>query len=99
MRWSSGLANKDDQYDDYHAATFEAALAERFDIATKELLKGGKRTIYLIPGACPLLGSRPPGHCRRTTARALAESTAAKQPVRMVGLPQRQLHDRIGRVD
>jgi hypothetical protein len=40
------LANKDDQYADYHEAAFEAALGERFDIVVREPLKGGKRTIY-----------------------------------------------------
>jgi hypothetical protein len=40
------LANKDDQYADYDEASFEAALAERFEIASREPLKGGKRTIY-----------------------------------------------------
>jgi hypothetical protein len=41
------LANKDDQYGDYHAAAFEGLLADRFDIVEKQPLKGGKRTIYL----------------------------------------------------
>lgn len=40
------LANKDDQYDDYSAEKFEALLAERFDVADKGPLKGGKRMIY-----------------------------------------------------
>jgi hypothetical protein len=41
------LANKDDQYSDYHADVFEGLLAEHFDVADKRPLKGGKRTIYL----------------------------------------------------
>jgi hypothetical protein len=41
------LANKDDQYGDYHAAAFEGLLADRFDVVEKQPLKGGKRTIYL----------------------------------------------------
>jgi hypothetical protein len=41
------LANKDDQYDDYNAATFEALLAEHFELAEQQPLKGGKRMIYL----------------------------------------------------
>jgi hypothetical protein len=41
------LANKEDQYQDYDAAVFEAMLAERFEIAEKQPLKGGKRAIYL----------------------------------------------------
>ena len=41
------LANKDDQYGDYHAAAFEALLAEHFDVVEKQPLKRGKRTIYL----------------------------------------------------
>jgi hypothetical protein len=40
------LANKDDQYGDYDRETFEALLAERFDIADQAPLKGGKRAIY-----------------------------------------------------
>jgi hypothetical protein len=40
------LRNKDDQYDDYHADAFEAALAEHFQIEAQRPLKGGKRTIY-----------------------------------------------------
>ena len=41
------LANKDDQYGDYRADVFEALLAERFEVAAKQPLKGGKRAIYL----------------------------------------------------
>jgi hypothetical protein len=40
------LRNKDDQYYDYNAETFEAALSEHFDIESSRPLKGGKRTIY-----------------------------------------------------
>lgn len=47
------LANKDDQYDDYHAEVFEGLLAERFDIADKQPLKGGKRTIYFALAKSP----------------------------------------------
>ena len=41
------LANKDDQYEDYNETAFERALAERFEIAGKQPLKGGKRIVYL----------------------------------------------------
>lgn len=40
------LANKEDQYGDYNAAAFESALAAHFDIADKQPLKDGKRTLY-----------------------------------------------------
>ncbi|MCR4264710.1 hypothetical protein [Nitratireductor sp. ZSWI3] len=40
------LANRDDQYDDYHPDTFRDLLAARFDIKAEEPLKGGKRRIY-----------------------------------------------------
>ena len=40
------LMNKDDQYSDYNAETFEALLGARFDIADRQKLKGGKRMIY-----------------------------------------------------
>jgi hypothetical protein len=40
------LMNKDDQYDDYTAESFEALLASRFKVEEKRPLKGGKRAIY-----------------------------------------------------
>ncbi|MCB1371304.1 MAG: class I SAM-dependent methyltransferase [Rhodobacteraceae bacterium] len=40
------LANREDQYDDYHPENFRALLAERFDIRAEEPLKGGRRQIY-----------------------------------------------------
>lgn len=40
------LMNREDQYDDYNAETFEALLAERFEVVRSQPLKGGKRTIY-----------------------------------------------------
>lgn len=40
------LANKDDQYDDYHPDVFRALLSAHFDIQAEEPLKGGKRHIY-----------------------------------------------------
>lgn len=40
------LMNKDDQYDDYTAESFEALLASRFKVEEKRPLKGGKRSIY-----------------------------------------------------
>lgn len=40
------LANREDQYDDYHPETFRRLLAERFDIADEQPLKGGKRHIF-----------------------------------------------------
>ena len=40
------LANREDQYDDYHPETFRALLAERFHIEADEPLKGGRRHIY-----------------------------------------------------
>jgi len=40
------LANKDDQYDDYHPEIFRDLLSARFDIQSEQPLKGGKRHIY-----------------------------------------------------
>jgi hypothetical protein len=40
------LANRVDQYDDYHLDTFRELLAERFEIEAEQPLKGGKRTIF-----------------------------------------------------
>jgi hypothetical protein len=40
------LANREDQYPDYHPETFRALLAERFTIEAERPLKGGKRHIY-----------------------------------------------------
>ncbi len=40
------LANREDQYDDYHPDAFRALLASRFAIESEEPLKGGKRHIY-----------------------------------------------------
>lgn len=40
------LANREDQYDDYHPDMFRRLLAERFEIVREEDLKGGKRTIF-----------------------------------------------------
>jgi hypothetical protein len=40
------LANKDDQYGDYHQAGFEACLAEHYEIRSSQSLKNGKRYIY-----------------------------------------------------
>lgn len=40
------LANREDQYSDYHADNFRRLLAERFDIGEEQELKGGKRRIF-----------------------------------------------------
>jgi hypothetical protein len=40
------LANRDDQYDDYHDETFRSLLAARFDIKSEQDLKVAKRRIY-----------------------------------------------------
>lgn len=40
------LANRDDQYDDYHPDIFRKLLSARFDIKAEEPLKGGKRHIF-----------------------------------------------------
>lgn len=40
------LANREDQYDDYHPEIFRGILAEHFDIEDECDLKGGKRRIY-----------------------------------------------------
>ncbi|MGF1622951.1 MAG: hypothetical protein ACFCUR_20365 [Rhodomicrobiaceae bacterium] len=40
------LANRKDQYDDYHPENFRAVLAEHFDIKAEQDLKGGKRRIF-----------------------------------------------------
>jgi hypothetical protein len=40
------LANREDQYADYHEPNFRALLASRFDIEREEPLKDGKRRIF-----------------------------------------------------
>ena len=40
------LANREDQYEDYHPEIFRDLLTARFDIQAEEPLKGGKRRIY-----------------------------------------------------
>jgi hypothetical protein len=40
------LANRKDQYADYHPENFRAVLAEHFDIKAEQDLKGGKRRIF-----------------------------------------------------
>ena len=40
------LANREDQYDDYHPEIFRELLAAHFDVKAEEPLKGGKRQIY-----------------------------------------------------
>ena len=40
------LANREDQYADYHPEVFRELLAARFDIKAEQPLKGGKRHIY-----------------------------------------------------
>lgn len=40
------LANRKDQYTDYHPAIFREVLAAHFDIKAEQDLKGGKRRIY-----------------------------------------------------
>lgn len=40
------LANREDQYDDYHADVFRTLLERRFRIEDEASLKGGKRHIY-----------------------------------------------------
>lgn len=40
------LANREDQYDDYHPEIFRNLLATHFDIRDEQDLKGGKRRIY-----------------------------------------------------
>ncbi|MBP7003656.1 hypothetical protein [Amaricoccus sp.] len=41
------LANREDQYDDYHPETFRALMAARFRLREEQPLKGGKRFILL----------------------------------------------------
>ena len=41
------LVNKDDQYSDYNQSSFEACLAEHYEIRASRSLKNGKRCIYL----------------------------------------------------
>ncbi|WP_159585452.1 methyltransferase [Chelativorans xinjiangense] len=40
------LANREDQYNDYHPEIFRALLETHFDIKAEEALKGGRRHIY-----------------------------------------------------
>lgn len=40
------LANREDQYDDYHLEVFRNLLRARFEIREERSLKGGKRTIF-----------------------------------------------------
>jgi SAM-dependent methyltransferase len=40
------LANREDQYDDYHPENFRRLLAEKFEVRAEEPLKGGKRRIF-----------------------------------------------------
>jgi hypothetical protein len=40
------LANREDQYPEYHLDSFRAMLAERFAIEAEQPLKGGKRVIF-----------------------------------------------------
>ncbi|MFP4537394.1 MAG: class I SAM-dependent methyltransferase [Dichotomicrobium sp.] len=40
------LANREDQYDDYHPEIFRELLTAHFDIKAEQPLKGGKRSIY-----------------------------------------------------
>ncbi|WP_309083386.1 class I SAM-dependent methyltransferase [Chelativorans sp.] len=40
------LANREDQYDDYHPEVFRELLSAHFDIKADQPLKGGKRHIY-----------------------------------------------------
>jgi hypothetical protein len=40
------LANREDQYQDYHQDTFRTLLGARFEIVDEQPLKGGKRHIY-----------------------------------------------------
>jgi hypothetical protein len=40
------LANREDQYDDYHPENFRRLLADHFNILSEEDLKGGRRTIF-----------------------------------------------------
>lgn len=42
------LANREDQYDDYHPEAFRRLLDTRFQIADEASLKGGKRHIYFV---------------------------------------------------
>ncbi|MGE8941497.1 class I SAM-dependent methyltransferase [Leptospira interrogans] len=49
------LANRADQYADYHAETFRDLLAAHFNIRAEQDLKGGKRRAYF---AVPLQGQR-----------------------------------------
>lgn len=51
------LANREDQYDDYHPQIFRELLAARFEIRAEEDLKGGKRRIYF---------AEPKAHASRT---------------------------------
>ena len=47
------LANREDQYDDYHPENFRRLLADRFQIRAEEPLKGGRRRIFFaLPKTC-----------------------------------------------
>lgn len=44
------LANREDQYSDYHLDVFRRLLAERFEIRAEQSLKGAKRRIFFAEG-------------------------------------------------
>ncbi|MGH9779262.1 MAG: SAM-dependent methyltransferase, partial [Candidatus Acidiferrales bacterium] len=50
------LLNKDDTYDDYNRAAFEACLARRFRLERSQALEGGTRFLY---SARPLSAGDP----------------------------------------
>ena len=61
------LANREDQYADYHPEVFRESLAARFDIKAEQPLKGGKRHIYFAeasPSRPALSTSRLPADVR-----------------------------------
>lgn len=51
------LANREDQYDDYHPEIFRALLSERFEIVDEAPLKGGRRHIYFGRSRRPAAGA------------------------------------------
>jgi len=48
------LANREDQYDDYHPENFRRLLAAHFDIREEQELKGGKRRIFFATAKSPV---------------------------------------------
>jgi hypothetical protein len=57
------LANRKDQYADYHPEIFRELLAARFDIKAEQSLKSGKRRIYFAEAK--------QAHRRQNSARSI----------------------------